>query len=153
MKTGFTTNPQLAAEKLGGYSKPPMGVEVGVLPSAQDYDDGTDVVMVARFHEFAPESNYNKWLKKSVAWSVDKYGKKAMLQVLRKSDDDARKRVREMSEFGDTIADGVQNAILHKQVNLPINASSTLAQKDGSTPMVDSSHLISVIDSKVYIDD
>lgn len=156
MKTGFTSDPKLASAKLGLYSKPAMGVEVGVLPNAQDYPANIDgaggetVADIASYHELNAQGAYHKWLLKAITISETEQTRE-MIEVLKKSGPDANKRKHLMAELGDMIAENVQKNILAGKVDIGPNAAETLSRKQGSVPMVDSKHLISVIDSKVVI--
>jgi len=160
--TGWTVNPAVAAQRLVQYSTPEMGVEVGVLDTAQDYpaDEtglsnavmgyASKVVMVAHFHETAPESRaYNKWLYKSLM-EAQSDTTREMIKVLKRSGRDVRKRRRLMAELGDALAKDVQDAVQHRKISIGPNAAATLEQKQGTVPMLDTKHLISVIDSEVY---
>jgi len=162
MTSGWTTNPQIASNKLDDYIKPSMGVEVGILKNAQDYPaqegDATHgasfsskVVEVAAFHELDSKSRYNKWLYKSILADENTLTKE-MIKTLKKAEDDIPKRKRLMDEFGQTVVVNVQKAIERRDVGLPKNRAATLESKQGSVPMIDTGHLISVIDSKVYTD-
>jgi len=54
-----------------------------------------------------------------------------------------------MGVMGDMTAELIQQSVLRDQLELPSNSATTLARKQGSVPMVDTGHLISVIDSEV----
>jgi len=158
--SGWTHDPRTSAAKLAAYTNPEMGVAVGVLPNAQDYDEETSqalsgytskVVMVATYHELNPRSRYNQWLFKSIKAGEGSMTRD-MVKTLKRAGNDKAKRRRLMAEFGDRLAESVQSVILHRGASLPANRESTLEFKQGSVPMVDTSHLISVIDSEVYVD-
>ena len=161
--TGWAMDPAVSAAKLDDYIEPSMGVEVGILANAQDYPDSEDgtsrptlgyaskVVMVAHFHEISPESNYNKWLLKAIEAGENEQTR-AMMKLIKKSKDNAQKRLALMAEFGDMVAQSVQKAIESRAAGLAPNHPATLAVKQGSVPMIDTKHLISVIDSETYSD-
>jgi hypothetical protein len=143
--------------KLAAYIAPSMGVAVGILENAQDYAERTSkpilgysskVVMVAAFHEYAPESNYNKWLLKSIAVALDKDEAKHLVKAIKISKDSPRKRRLLLNGWGEFIAEEVKDVIHNREVKLAANSAETLLLKDGSIPMVDTKHLTSVIDSE-----
>lgn len=147
-----------AGNQLAAYIKPSIGVAVGILDNAQDYQErdskpvlgySSKVVMVAAFHEFAPESNYNKWLLKSIKKALAKDEAKHLVQAIKKSKDNARSRKLLIKGWGEFIANEVKDIIHKREVRLTANSGATLAVKQGSIPMVDTKHLTSVIDSEL----
>ena len=148
MSAGWMEDPAKALAEMPLYSTQPMGVKVGVLDNAQDYPDGTDVAMVAALHELDPSSRYNKWLLKSIE-EVEPAMTKSLMKLMKKTGAGKNRRKRAIEEWGDGIAYSVGNTIRKRGITLPDNKPSTLANKDGSVPMVDTGHLASIIDSEV----
>jgi len=74
--TGWEHDPVTALVALKGYTNPPMGFEVGVLPNAQDYPENegaflsgaeSSVALIATVHELGlNDMPKREWLKKSI---------------------------------------------------------------------------------------
>jgi len=133
--------------KLGKY-KQKAQISVGIHEDAPDYQDGTDLSMVANLLEFGTETMKEyRWLEKAVTADTAVYT--AMFtKALRKSKTDKRQFNLMMDEIGRRAVDAVQQHVEQNDIGLPANMPSTQIMKRGDSPLINTRHLVRNIDYK-----
>ena len=134
-------------------------VEVGLHPDAQDYPEkekgldipvgyATSVVLVGAVHEFGNNHVPKRpWLSASIKQDKDFY-QRSIRKVMKGGVEDNAKIAEGMKALGEIAVKNVQSHVESNSIGMVPNAPSTIRQKGGDQPLVDTSHLLRQVDWK-----
>ena len=133
--------------KLGKF-KQKAQIAVGIHEDAPEYEDGTDLSMIANILEFGTESIQEyRWLEKAIEADTAVYT--AMFtKALRHAKDDKRQFDLSMHEIGRRAVDAVQQHVEANDIGLPANSELTQIIKRGNSPLINTRHMVRNIDYK-----
>ena len=118
-------------------------VDVGFLPNAV-YPDGTNVAQVAAYNEFGTEKIPSRpFFRTTIAEKSPEWGP-ALGKLVVSNGYDASKA---LDALGQGVAGQIRQGII--DMNTPPNAPSTLRQKKGTKPLVDTGQMLRSVDSEV----
>jgi len=135
-----------------GLDKAKKHVTIGLQADAQDYADGTSILMVAVSGEYGnaranvkPRRFLSSAILKDKTFYLDKT--KKILKVYKKGNTNFVNVA--MTELGRQGVVKVQKNIENNTIGMHANAESTARAKGGNQPMVDTGHLVRQITYKV----
>lgn len=133
--------------KLNGF-KQKAQISIGIHEDAPDYQDGTDLSMIANLLEFGTESIQEyRWLEKAVTADSAVYTT-LFTKALRRAKDDKRQFDLSVHEIGRIAVDAVQQHVERNDIGLPSNMPSTQVMKRGDSPLINTRHMVRNIDYK-----
>lgn len=123
-------------------------ISVGIHEDAPDYDDGTDLSMVANMLEFGSDMMPEyRWLETSIKVDTAVYTS-LFTKALKRAGTDKRLFDVSMDEIGRKAVEAVQQHLESNDIGLPSNAVSTQESKGGNSPLINTRHMIRNIDHK-----